>query len=103
MILHLHAESHFDLFLQFPADATHAQDAQDFPLGIMAVRRSRGTAAPGTAAQSVQGGVEEAEGAEEKKKGGIGCGGIDDGRRVGDLDPHGGAGWDVDLIIAGAW
>lgn len=103
MILHLHAESLLGLFLQFPADATHAQDAQDFPLGIMAKRRERGTAAPVTCAQSVQRRVEEAKCPKEKKEGGVGGGGIDRGGRVGDLDPRGGAGRDVDLIVAGAW
>ena len=103
VILHLHAESILGLFLQFPADATHAQDAQDFPLRIMAMRRGRGTAAPKTGAQSKQGRVEEAKGAEKKKEGGVRGSGIDRGWRVRDLDSCGGAGWNVDLIVAGAW
>ena len=51
----------------------------------------------------MQGGVEVAQGAEEEEDGGVGGCGVDGGGDVGDADGGGGAGRDVDLVVAGAW
>jgi hypothetical protein len=102
MILHRHTQSTLGLSFQFSADAAHAQNAEEFPLRVMTQRRGGRAAAPGTGAQGVQRGVEEAEGAEKEEEGSIGGGGINGGGRVGDIDSGGRAGGNVNLIVPGA-
>lgn len=101
MILHPHPQRLGPL-LHFPPDAPHAQDAQQLALRVVP-ERGGGGAFPGVLAQRRDCGGEVSESAEEQEERGVGGGGVDGGGHVGDLDVPGGAGGDVDLVVAGAW
>ena len=101
MVLHLHPK-HLHFLLQVPADTTHAQDPKGFTFGVVAEWRWR-ISAPGVGAQSDHGSVEGAQGAEDEEDGCVGCGVVDGGRDVGDVDGVGGTGRHVKLVVAGTW
>ena len=101
MVLHPHPKClHF--LLQVPADAAHAQDPEGFAFGVVA-EGWWGISAPGIGAESDHGGIEGAEGAEDEEHGCVGCGVVDGGGDIGDMDGVGCAGGDVDLVVTGAW
>ena len=54
-------------------------------------------------AQGEQGRVEAPQGAEDQEGGRVGRGAVDGRGHVRDGDVVGGAGWDGDLVVAGAW
>lgn len=81
------------------ADAAHAQDPEDLAAGVVAEIRGR-LAAPLTLAGGDHGGGEVPQRAEEEEHGDIGRGIVHGGGGVGDADLAGGAGVDVDGVVA---
>lgn len=100
MILHAHAEC-LRFRFQIPSDTSHTQYTQDFPLGIVTELWGR-ISAPGAGTEILKRSVEVTESTKEKKESCICCGGVDGCGDVGHEDVGGGAGGDVDLVVAGA-
>ena len=101
MINDRHAEG-FCFGLQVAPDAAHAEDAEDLALRVVAERLWRG-AAPCVLPERLDAWVVVAEGAEDQEHGCVGGCVVDGVGDVGDVDAVGGAGGDVDLVVAGAW
>lgn len=84
------------------AYAAHAENPQGFVARVVAQFETR-VAVPFTLAEGFYGQGEVAEGAEDEEDGDVGGGVVDGGGGVGDEDGVGGACWDVDLVVSGAW
>ena len=84
-------------------DPAHAQDPQRLALRVVAQRREVRAPAPLVLAEREQRRVEAAQGREEEIQRRVGRRVVDCGRRVGDVNPGGGACGGVDLVVARAW